>query len=712
MKFIATEFGDHAGADAERAVWERLKDCFGPDDVGVCYYQFPIVDSGSNELDREADFLLLHQEYGLVVVECKGYTIDQIGAIEGNTWELRGTSQEIATPLSQARDHGFRVRGPMTQERSLMDDRGNCEVVFSPLVALPNVSREEWEARGFDETPPADRVLVREDLRPATLRERIESLPGETALSQSAYRDARAVLSGGQAISGERESTVVESDTLAGLYDAAESGLQQLDEKQEEVGIQLPEGPQQIRGIAGSGKTIMLARKAAAMHAKHPEWNVAVTFNTRSLYDAIEDHVERFYADLGGEELNWDRLDVLHAWGGTREHGLYYKIAQEAGLTPRNVGTAKEAFGDGSPEELLDACCAEVIEEGEIQEQYDAILIDEAQDLEPSFYRMCYAALRPPKRLIWAYDEAQDLTSLSAPSPKRIFGTDEDGELRVDLGGSYSGGIHKSQIMRKSYRTPAQVLLLAHAFGMGLRSDRGAVQAITTKDGWEDIGYEVVRGDFRRTGEPVEIRRPAEHSPHPLQDRPEAQPFVGVETFTSKDDELDYVASSIERDVTHHGLDPEQVLVVSMGSPWDAKEVGERLDDALDERGLSGNLVWTGNKSVFAREGEVTISRINRAKGNEAAMVYLLNVESVENRYWDSTRAQGRNEAFVGLTRTRAWCRITGANVPPSITEELHALRDAVDEPEPSITFPAPDPTDLEREIGADDTMATTIDQF
>ncbi|SFS68647.1 NERD domain-containing protein [Halostagnicola kamekurae] len=713
MKFVAAEYDETGrGVEAELTVWDRLKRCFTADDIGVCYYRFPIVDQQNNDLDREADFVVLHRKYGLVVIECKGYKIDHIRSIEGAKWTLSGISQDTAAPYSQARDHGFRLRSPMMRERSLVDERGNCDIVMTPIVALPNVTRAEWKRRGFDTLPSTPRVILQDDLSKVALRDVFESLPGDDVLTRSQYEDARAVLGGGQAISGERGPVLADRDTKAGLYETVEKGLKRFDDRQEEIGVQIPDGPQQIRGIAGSGKTALLARKAAAMHVKHPNWKIAVTFNTRSLYQTIRDSIRNFYADFGGKEPDWDRLEVLHGWGGKREHGMYYKIAQDAGVSPHHVGSAQDAFGDGSPGELLESCCQQLVDDAPIQERYDAILIDEAQDMEPSFYKMCYEALKPPKRLIWAYDEAQNLTSLSAPSPKRIFGTNHAGEPAVDLSGSYTGGIQKSQIMRKSYRTPRSVLLLAHGFGMGLTSDRGAVQAITTQEGWEDIGYEVLEGDFRRTGEPVSIRRPQVHSPHPLSDDPEAKPFVGFDTFERKEDELNAVADAIAVDVKEHGLEPEHVLAIPLGSITDIRSIGQRLTDLLAERSVDGNLVWDGNKSVFAEQGAVTISGINRAKGNEAASVYLLNLEYLENPYWHDNRVSPRNEAFVGLTRTRAWCQLTGTGSGNGIFRELNQLITAVTDEDPVLTFPAPNPTNLENEIGNDETIATSFDQF
>ncbi|WP_210424161.1 DEAD/DEAH box helicase [Halorussus ruber] len=713
MRFISSErISNHSGAAAEREVWERLKAAFGPEDTGVGYRRYPIVDRTAGDFDREADFLLFLQSVGLVVIECKGYQIDHVQRIEGEKWILRNTSQSSSAPHSQAFDHSTRVLQHFMKESDLCDRRRNCVVAANSLVALPNITREEWEARGFHEGPNAPPVLLADDLSPVALRERIETLPHAEPLSDSEYETARAVLSGGQPISGDRGPELADETTKGGLYETVEKGLNRLDEKQEEIGLQIPNGPQRIRGIAGSGKTLLMAKKAAQMHAKHPDWRIALTFQTQSLYETVTENVERYYAFFSPDdpEPDWDKLEILHGWGGRTKHGLYYKIAKESGVRPLSYGQAKREFGDEDGD-LFDRCCEQALEEGRIQESYDAILIDEAQDFNPGFYKLCYAALEPPKRLVWAYDEAQNLQTLTVPTAEEIFGTDAAGDPMVDLSGSYEGGIQKSQIMRKAYRTPRSVLMLAHTLGMGLRREEGAVQAITNQEGWEDIGYEVLSGDFRKHGEPIELTRPAEHSPHPLHDEADASPFVRFQRFGRKREEVEYVADRIAEDVSEGGLAPEDVLVVTLGEVRASRRTGEDLAAALDSRGVDANLVWDGDRDVFAEEDSVTVSRINRAKGNQAAMVYVIGVEHVEDDARRQDLIQRRNEVFVGVTRTEAWCTITGTGRDAAIFEEIETLREQVSGPDPVVTFPAPHPDDLEREM-EDDTTATTIDQF
>ncbi len=97
----------------------------------------------------------------------------------------------------------------------------------------------------------------------------------------------RAVLSAIESISSIRKSRtrrkVVREDSRGAKLKRLEDEIATLDHRRSRAVIETVDGVQRIRGLAGSGKTIVLALKAAYLHSQHPDWRIAVTFNTRSL---------------------------------------------------------------------------------------------------------------------------------------------------------------------------------------------------------------------------------------------------------------------------------------------------------------------------------------------------------------------------------------------------------------------------------------------
>ena len=146
----------------------------------------------------------------------------------------------------------------------------------------------------------------------------------------------RSTLSAIESISTIRQSrarrNVLQPDSLGARLKRLEDSIATLDHQQSTAVIETVEGVQRIRGLAGSGKTIVLALKATYLHAQHPDWRIAVTFNTRSLKGFFRRLIHNFYFEMTGEEPDWDQLRVVHGWGapgGPDRDGVYFEFLSQ-----------------------------------------------------------------------------------------------------------------------------------------------------------------------------------------------------------------------------------------------------------------------------------------------------------------------------------------------------------------------------------------------
>lgn len=716
MEFYLTErFPEIEEDEPHRETWDRLRAAYGPSDSGVCYYNFPVVDKTGGRFDDVPNFLLLHQDIGLAVVDAYGFDIDQISSVKGPAWDVSQINDISFTPIMEVKEKMYELETWFKREKDLREN-GRIVIPTSAAIVLPFITESDWESK-FGEPPES--VILQDQLSPESFRTAIDRNANVSeSVSEENIWKAEAVLSGSHVLTDSREPELVSPEEKGELYENLLRGLKKFDEKQESIGAQIPPGPQRIRGIAGSGKTVLIAKKAAHLHAKNPDADIAVTFYTRSLYQTFTNLIEHFHYMMADSEPNWDKIQILHGWGGASTRiGLYYKIAAEAGVKPKNVAQAKKiSTGSSGPLELLDDCCRELVgnEDVDIPKIFDAIFIDEGQDFGKYFYQMAYSSIRENesgfKRLVWAYDEAQSLSTLDIPKSTEIFGTKEESdEPLVDLSGSYPSGIQKSRIMRRSYRSPREILMTAHVFGMGLKRDDGAAQAITKASEWEKIGYEV-EGNFRE-GSQVSLSRPEEYSPHPLQDSTVAKPAVTLSTSTDKDEEVEYVADQVRTDINERELSPKDILIIPLGDPNRAEEYGDKIINALNDNSIEVNCMYSdGSDDQFRKEGKVTVSRINRAKGNEAAQVYLTSLEEVSNDSRFIGFITRRNQALVGISRARAWCSISGVDDGQDVFEELRTVIDEVSSEEGVVTFPASNAQRVEREIDTGDNFS--LDDF
>ncbi|HSN65111.1 MAG TPA: hypothetical protein VLS94_00640 [Fusibacter sp.] len=146
------------------------------------------------------------------------------------------------------------------------------------------------------------------------------------------------------------------------------------------------------------------------------------TFHTGSLKGQFRQLINTFVIEQTNEEPDWDNLKIIHSWGATgggERHGLYYEFCQSNRIGYYNFITTQQAFGKCNKFE--EACKKELAEYSNSTGNHDDILIDEAQDFPPAFLRICFEMLTSEKRLVYAYDDLQNLSSQSLPSPEEIL---------------------------------------------------------------------------------------------------------------------------------------------------------------------------------------------------------------------------------------------------------------------------------------------------
>ncbi len=450
----------------------------------------------------------------------------------------------------------------------------------------------------------------------------------------------------------------------AARLDALENSIATLDRSQSKAVIETVGGVQRIRGLAGSGKTIVLALKAAYLHARHPDWRIAVTFNTRSLKGHFTRLITNFSIDQTGEEPDWDRLRVVNSWGapgGADRDGVYYEFCRTNDLEYLNFSAAAARFGredafEGAVETALHSV-------GEIRRSYDAVLVDEAQDFPPAFLRLCYEILREPKRLVYAYDELQNLTNEGLPPPEDIFGPRDGGGPRVSFDDSDRDGAQRDIILEKCYRNSRPVLVSAHGLGFGIYreppawSPTGLVQMFDRPELWTDVGYEILSEELA-LGKDVRLARTADTSPQFLEAHSPIDDLIQFHRFDDQTAQARWVAAQIEHNLSEDELRHSDIILINT-DPLSARKKLARIRAELFARDIPSHLagVDTG-ADVFRQTGSVTCTGIHRAKGNEAAMVYVVNAEEAHGS--TANLAHVRNRLFTAITRSTAWVRVCG----------------------------------------------------
>lgn len=437
------------------------------------------------------------------------------------------------------------------------------------------------------------------------------------------------------------------------------------DEQQFKLIYQENDNHMRVRGLAGSGKTILLVKKMAYLHFKYPDMDLAYIFFTKSLKQSIDNFFIRFYKeiDVYGGEPNMSKIHIMHGWGNSRNPGLYSTLCSK-------IGYSNEQYYPGND---LNKVCESLLERIETDNKYkeikiyDYVLIDEAQDFSLNFFRLAVSSLKKFGKLIYAYDELQTLNEYRTkmPEPKDILGNET---ICVD------------KSLSECYRSPKEIIVTAHALGLGIyhKNVDGNIEfcnVIEDKSIWSATGYKILEGDIDY-GHHVTLTRD-EIIRNEIND-------VIVAEKASNEEQNEKVILEIIRLIKDEDVLPEDILIIDL----DTIDLNENYatfgqyaanylknNNYVDEQGkrlFDMNLVNKDSSYSFKMKGSISYTTIFRAKGNESNIVFILNAGRMASQVSSS-----RNKLFTAMTRAKFKVYIYGnGNGMDSILDEINTVKE------------------------------------
>lgn len=595
----------------------------GSEDNGTLYLGYPL--SANSDTKVTIDAMLVSENHGIVafIFENKGLTLEELKDEQDSLYYHLDFYLKKYTSLRKGRD-----------------------TVVKPVVVTVTIDDDKKEACAdgyyFSRSNELIQLINKlQDFNSDFYKPLCEALQKVTNIRPK-----------------KKRTNVVGNSSKGWIIREIEKGIANLDEWQKKAALEVPEGPQRIRGLAGTGKTIVLALKAAYLHTQHPEWNILVTFYTRSLMQQYNDLIEKFVHDFSGEDPDWEHLQIMHSWGSQSEEGVYYRLARIYNAPIHSFSSAVGKYGRKIP---FKGMCDELLrfsnQEALYEPFYDVVMIDEAQDLPSSFFHLLFKNVKHPKRIIWAYDELQNLSSVEMPSIKEMFGVDDQGNSVINID-NVEDEPQRDIILPICYRNPPWILTMAHALGFGLYNKVRSLpfQTFDNPSMWKDIGYSVISGSLDY-GMSVTIERNKNANPEYFERLLSKEDSIIAKGFETKEQQYSWVAHEIAKNISQDQLDPDDILVI-FPNAYTSKTEYSDFAFYLSSCGVDSFLAGVNSsQDLFRIQGKVTCSGIYRAKGNEAPMVYIINSEYC---YSSFEPVHQRNILFTAITRSRAWVRICG----------------------------------------------------
>lgn len=586
----------------ERLFFRTLK-TFLPDDY-IVYFEPDIQ-------GRRPDFVIIGPDLGIVVLEVKDYTRNTLFQINHDEWHIVATSGDqaiIKSPMKQARDNMFHVVDTLKKDKSLIQLEGKYKfqlkfpyghgVVFTRMsskdfikdslysVIEPNLclTRDEIDPdkEGFSEEVLMEKILNM-FVVPFRLKEPL-SFDDINAIRYYLFPEVR--------ISAEFKSHVPYQDQLLlSLHD-----IKTMDLHQENLAKQIGDKNRLIRGVAGSGKTIILASRAKMLSKQNPDWKILILCYNISLSNAIQQMIHHM--------LN-EPEDLF-------DFDPNAKAVKNPNIIVRNFHSWLKNDLKIREQQLPD-----IIEKLESKEAilptYDAVLIDEGQDFEADWLRLVSLLINADTQsLLLVEDRAQTIYQR-----KRSY--------LQDTGLSFQG---RSKVLSINYRNTQQIVKFAWDF---YREHSVFKNKVVNRE---------------LEGEIIAPQSTKRRGPEP-----------GIVKAANFSVEMKIVARSIKKLHTEKKVPLEDILILYRVKRTYHTSIIDIIKRSLNEAGLP--FYWITENDVSKRsyekeDGKIKISTIDSSKGLDFRAVFIVNVDSMPFPL-EENKEREVSLLYIGMTRAKEY---------------------------------------------------------
>ena len=312
-------------------------------------------------------------------------------------------------------------------------------------VVLTNITRHQFETSGLGDVLPQPHLFICKDEMTESadvevFQSRLWSMFNvrfDSKLSLPQVERIRWLLF--PEIRIHQQQLPMDPADQAGTASPPADLLQVMDLAQEEIARNLGDGHRVIHGVAGSGKTLILAYRCRLLARTLPKPVLVLVFN-RSLASWL-----RYQFDQQGLG---DKVTVRTFHGWCHDQIRTYHV-------PSPV---VEGGGARYIEELVQTVIR-AVDRGQIpRAQYGAVMIDEGHDFEPDWLKLAVQMLDPAtNQLLLLYDDAQS-----------IYGDKRSRAFSFKSVGIAAAG--RTKILRRNYRNTREILTCARAFAEALLS--------------------------------------------------------------------------------------------------------------------------------------------------------------------------------------------------------------------------------------------------
>ncbi|AGK53643.1 DEAD/DEAH box helicase [Bacillus sp. 1NLA3E] len=372
--------------------------------------------------------------------------------------------------------------------------------------------------------------------------------------------------------------------------------IKTMDLHQEKLAKQIGDKNRLIRGVAGSGKTIILASRAKMLSKQNPDWKILILCYNISLANSIQQMIHHM---LNEPEDLFDFDPSI-------------KDVQNQNIIVRNFHSWLK-----NDLKIREYQLPEIIEKIEKKETilptYDAVMIDEGQDFEADWLRLVSLLINADTQsLLLVEDRAQTIYNR-----KRSY--------VQDTGFSFQG---RSKVLTINYRNTSQIVKFAWDF---FREHSVFKNKVVNRD---------------LDGEIIAPQSTKRKGPEP-----------GIVKAASFSDEMRMVSRQIKKLHEEKKVPLEEMLILYRVKKTYKSPIVDIIKRTLNESAIP--FYWITENDVSKRsfdkeDGKVKISTIDSSKGLDFQAVFIVNVDSMPFPL-EEDKEREVSLLYIGMTRAKEY---------------------------------------------------------
>ncbi|WP_342129003.1 DEAD/DEAH box helicase [Hydrogenophaga sp. OTU3427] len=383
----------------EKRLAERLEEKL--EDDYLLWYDVPVGPKQSHP-----DFVVLHPRRGLLILETKDWRLETIRRATRQAWEIApdGQLKVVINPLAQARHCAIQVVNALERDAQLVQPagahQGKLAFPWGHGVVFTRITRKQFESAGLGEAIEPHHVICSDEMTESTDPEQFQqrlwamfphafgsvmSLPQLDRVRWIMFPEVRVPVQGS-------------------LFDAAEDAaelpsiMRVMDIQQEQLARSLGDGHRVIHGVAGSGKTMLLAYRAEHLAKAH--MSQAEVANKPILMLCYNEPLAKQLARVMAAKGIADRVHAVHFHKWCRD-----QLVAFGQTLPANNQSVADKMAD-MVQRVITGVDRKQIPSG----QYQALLIDEGHDFAPEWLKLITQMVDPATNsLLVLYDDAQSI---------------------------------------------------------------------------------------------------------------------------------------------------------------------------------------------------------------------------------------------------------------------------------------------------------------